>query len=152
MFSFGRMWAASRTTLHFLVDQLCLANVTYLVTDEDLASDKLLLGMPVLQNLQVETRTSLESMRAVLDGADCFTVGSPTIHGRSGQVSRLLTALMDNERPSAKFELCVLPENQPRVVYDEARAENDAFPSPSLLAPIDGVQHEDAQEAVEGML
>ena len=57
--------------------QLALANLSFLVTDDDMACEELFIGLPVLLHLQVDTRTFLENNRAVLDGADCSNVGNP---------------------------------------------------------------------------
>lgn len=50
-FSFSRSWTSPPTGLHLSSDQLVLANVTFLVADDDLACEELLIGLPPVQNL-----------------------------------------------------------------------------------------------------
>lgn len=49
---------------------LALLNVEYLVADADFAAEDLFLGLPVLQNLVVDTKTLLEERGGLLDGSD----------------------------------------------------------------------------------
>ena len=79
-FSFSRSWNALRTVLQLASGQLALANITYLVADSGLACEDLLIGLPVLQHLQVDTKTLLENNRAILNGADYSSVGNPATH------------------------------------------------------------------------
>lgn len=59
---------------------------------------------------------------------------------------------MDCEKPSAIFESSGPPENQPKVIYNEARAGNSEFLNPSLIDPDEGAHQNGAKETVEGML
>lgn len=94
-FSFSRSWTAPRTVLHLASGQLALANVTFLVADGDLACEDLLINLPVLRHLQVDTRTLLENNRSVLDGADCSHVGNRTLLNSGGKVSRMMIARLN---------------------------------------------------------
>ena len=78
-FSFSRSWTSPRTVLPPSSGQLSLSNVIFLVADDDLACEDLTIGLPVLQLLQVDTRTLLENNRAALDGVNCTDVGNQTI-------------------------------------------------------------------------
>lgn len=45
---------------------LALINITYLVVDDDLAIEDLLIGLPVIQHLGIENKTPLEELQDVL--------------------------------------------------------------------------------------
>lgn len=74
-FRFSRTWTEPRTVLHLAFGQLALANVTHLVVDDKLACEYLLLGLPVLHHLHLDTKILLRTTRAALDGADCSLRG-----------------------------------------------------------------------------
>ena len=146
-FSFSRTWTSPRTVLHLSSGQLALANVTYLVADDDLACEDILIGLPVLRHLQVDTRTLLETNRSALDGIDCSDVGNPSLDERSGRVSRLMICRLNrvrNNYPSSQGD-------RPHVHYRAARTEDDPFPDPSLLDPVDSTQHDEVLEAIANM-
>lgn len=44
--------------------------MTYLVAEDDLAFEYLLIGRPILRHMTVDTQTLMENSREVLDGAD----------------------------------------------------------------------------------
>lgn len=139
-FSFSRIWTVPRTVLHLSSGQLALLNLSYLVADDDLASESLLIGRPILAHLQVDTRTLLEQNRAVLNGADCSSIGNPTAPTRGGFVSRIMLARINRI------------VDHPRANYYMAQTEEDPFPDPSLLDPLDSEQHDDVLGAVHDMI
>ena len=49
-FFVSRTWVAPRTVLQLSSGQLALANVTFLVADDDLACEELIIGLPVLRH------------------------------------------------------------------------------------------------------
>lgn len=69
-FSFSRTWTALRTVLKLTSGPLALLNLQYLVADADLDVEDLLLGLPVLRHLGVDTKTVLEERRDLLDGSN----------------------------------------------------------------------------------
>lgn len=77
------------------VGQICFANVTELMANEELTRKDHDFGLPVLYHLHMDTRTLPQSKRAILDSADSSPVDNTTICGRSMHVSRLMTALVD---------------------------------------------------------
>lgn len=81
--------------MHLASGQLDLSNFTYLIVDHDLGFEYLLICLPVLRHLQVDTRTLLERNRSALDGADCSHVANPTLDLRSGKVSRMMICRMN---------------------------------------------------------
>lgn len=61
--------------IHLSYGQLALRNSTFLVLDDELDTEELLIGVPILGNVKMETRKLLDDKRAVLDGTDfqCFS-------------------------------------------------------------------------------
>lgn len=87
-FTFSRIWTPPRTTLRLSADLLSLINVSRLVANVELVIANLVLSLPVLQHLGVDTVSLLEKRRDLLDGTDCSRIESSLAHG--GQVSRLI--------------------------------------------------------------
>lgn len=142
LFSFSRTWTAFRTLLHLAAGQLALANVTYLVADDELACEDPLPGLPVLRHIHVDTKPLLETTRTALDGADCSFVGTPAIGDRSGRLSRMMVDRLNSIVPQHPTTTPQLSESRPRVDYNTAHNDLDPFPDPSLLDPIDDDQQE----------
>lgn len=151
-FTFSRTWTPPRTVLQLLVGPLALVNVTYLVADADLAAESLLIGLPVLQHLGVDTKTLLEERRDRLDGADCSAVKAATSGSGGGRVSRLMIARL-NRVTNDSVEPVIHPDdNRHHVDFFKVREEADPFPDASLLDPLDADQHDEIQEALESMV
>eukprot|EP00178_Gracilaria_changii_P000257 TRINITY_DN1027_c0_g1_i1.p2 TRINITY_DN1027_c0_g1~~TRINITY_DN1027_c0_g1_i1.p2 ORF type:complete len:1106 (+),score=114.18 TRINITY_DN1027_c0_g1_i1:5972-9289(+) len=149
-FTFSRTWTVPRTILHLASGTLALMNISFLISDDDLACEHLLIGEPVLHHLRVDTHTLLDNNRFALNGSDCSTVGNPTSTKASGYVSRLMIARLNDPHP-APNPTKIDPARR-RVVYDIVRQEADPFPDPALLDPIDADQHDDIREAAEMMV
>ena len=128
-FRFYRIWTVPRTVLQLASGQLALANLSFLVADDQMTCEDLIIGLPVLRHLQVDTRTLLENNRAVLDGSDCSQIGNPCIGDGSGVVSRMISARM-NCSVTGMSETDVdeqLSVTRPSVNYYSARLEKDPF-------------------------
>lgn len=95
-FLFSRSCLAPRTILHLASEKLALVNITFLVADDDLPCEDLLIGLPVLQHLKIDTRTLLENNRAELGGADCTLGMDPLVNMTGGYVSRLMVARLNH--------------------------------------------------------
>lgn len=54
--------------------RLALRNISFLVSDAVLSSEDMIIGLPVLQHLGIDSRTLLERNRATLHGTDCSYV------------------------------------------------------------------------------
>lgn len=104
--------------------------------------EELLIGLPVLHHLQVETKTLLENNRAILDGSDCSQIGNPCTSDGGGIVSRMMLVRMKRtETGRSEAEVDVqLSATRAKVKYYIARPERDPFPDLSL---IDVDQHEE---------
>ena len=90
-FQCQRTWTVPRTVLTLSSGQLALCNISYLVVDGDLTEEQMLIGLPVLQHLKVDTRTLLEQNRNQLDETDCISVGNPSVSSKGTSVKRLKT-------------------------------------------------------------
>lgn len=86
---FSWSWVLPRTVLHLPSGKFALTNISFLVPDDELACEGLIIGSPVLKHLLVDPRTLLDSNRLALDGADCSTVDNIHADKRSGYVSLL---------------------------------------------------------------
>lgn len=73
-FSFSRSWTPPKTVLHLAAGNLTLVSVTFLIANDDPSCEDLLIGLPVLHHLQVDTRTLLENRFSSLDSTDCSQV------------------------------------------------------------------------------
>lgn len=128
---------AQRIVLLLSFGHLAVVNVPYLVADEDLTSDDLLVGRSVFHHLRIDPRTLLEEERSILDGTDCSHVANPTVSSTSGTISRLMVA-----RLNLISKMTDRSASRPRVICQQARSEEDQFPEPSFLDPTDSEQHE----------
>lgn len=88
----SRTWKAPRTVLPLATGQLPLVTMSNLVNEDDHVCEKMLLGLPVLHHLPVDTNTLLESNCAALIGTYRSFVGIPSIQDPSGRVSSMMTA------------------------------------------------------------
>lgn len=148
VFSFSRRWTCPRTILHLAAGQLALCNISFLVAEDDLACEDMLIGLPVLQHLKVDTKTLLENNRATLDGVDCSKVGQSEKGSTSDHADRLVTRM----EALSRNEASEVDQHRERVNYYQTRQSEDPFPDPSLLDPIDSEQHAHINQSIESML
>lgn len=78
--------------MHVSSGQVVLTNISYLVADEDVSYEEIVIGFPVLCSLQVYTKTLLENNRAVLNVSDLSHIGLPIVCTSDGVVKRMMTA------------------------------------------------------------
>lgn len=69
-FSFSRTCNVPRLVLKLPARKIALLNVKFLVAEDDTAFEDLLLGLPVLHHLRIDTRTLLKQKWSSLDGTD----------------------------------------------------------------------------------
>ena len=129
----------------------CGVKITFLVADDGLTDEDLLIELPVLEHLKVDTRTMLERNCRVLDGMDCSQIGNPTRASQGGSVSRLMIARLNGYQSHKSIHRVRVPADRPRMNYHTARTEEDPVVDPSLLDPLDNDQHQDIREAIEGL-
>lgn len=89
--SFYRKYMAQRTILQLSMENLALQIMSFLVADNENACEDLIIGLPVLQHLKIESLTLLDSLRDLMDGTDCKKVGNQTTSSH-GSVGRLMVA------------------------------------------------------------
>lgn len=151
-YSFSRAWSVPVTVLHLNSGRLALKNIRFLIADDAMTCEDLLIGIAVLEHLRVDTKTLLEDRIESLDGTDC----SPDLLQRKttgGQVSRIMLARLNrvgNDQMDAPNPTVPDP-TRPKVNYYRARTEGDPFPDPSLLDPVDMEQHEAITTALARM-
>lgn len=73
-FQLSRLSRLPRLVMELPSGHLALTNVFFLVSDAVLASEDMLISIPVLQDLGIALRTLLKRNRAELDTTDCFAV------------------------------------------------------------------------------
>lgn len=151
-FTFSRTWTPPRTVLLLSAGPLALVNVTFLVADADLSVEDLLIGLPVLQHLGVDTKTLLEERRDLLDGSDCSSIGAANTGTPGGQVSRLMIARLNRVPNSHVSTDNPSVDTRPRVNYFKVKEEEDPFPDSSLMDPVDSTQSEEVKVEIDNML
>lgn len=103
---------SSCTVLHLSTGNLEPWNITILVSDDELASEDLLIGLPILRHRKVDTRTILEGNIAELNDMDC---AANTVNGKEiGRTGRLMMSRIIHKS--------IVGANQPRVDYYRAPA------------------------------
>lgn len=70
-FTFSRSWCIPHSTLYLSSGCLALQNISFLVANDGLACEDVLIGYPVLQHLRIESKTLTESNHSALDATGC---------------------------------------------------------------------------------
>lgn len=152
-FTFTRTWTPPRLVLKLAAGPLAFLSVRFLVSDADLAVEDTLLGLPVLGNLGIDTKTLLEERRDLLHGPDCSSVKFCSSSENGGRVSWLMIARlnrMSNDLVSSTKADHYLRGNA--VDYYQVRGEKDPFPDPSVLDPLDLDQTENIRAGIQKMI
>lgn len=149
-FTFSRVWTVPRLVLKLSAGQMALLNVSFLVADDETACEDLLVGLPVLRHLGVDTRTLLERRWGELHNTDCAGVDNPSRHHPAGRLGRLMVErLQDRDSPSTPS----LNPDRPRADYFAHQADVDPFPDPFLLQTENpAADDEEARTAILTML
>eukprot|EP00171_Calliarthron_tuberculosum_P003723 IDg3723t1 len=157
-FNFSRTWTVPRTTLHLSTGPMALRNISFLVSDAHLACESILIGLPVLRHLHIDSRTLLERNREALDGTNCAEVGNPTTE-QLGAIGRLMLAMLQGVKGRQYVEgqeysqsTAFPSKEKPRVDYYETRNAQDPCPDLSLLDPLDDEQDAEVKAEIERML
>lgn len=74
---------------------MALRNIVFLISDNELACEWILIGCPVLEHLRVETGTLLTNNRTSLNKMDSKVVGNPTGSKSIGYVIIVLNAIQN---------------------------------------------------------
>lgn len=94
-FTFSPMWTPPSTLLWIATGLLARVNVTFVVADANLSVEDLLIGLPVLRDLYVGTKTLIEEHQDVLDGVSCSWITTATTGLQGGEANRLIIALIN---------------------------------------------------------
>lgn len=70
-FSFSPACTAPRTVFQLSSGLMDLLNIRFLVAEEDLTSEDLLMGLPVLRHFRIDSKTLLDNIHISIDGMDC---------------------------------------------------------------------------------
>ena len=90
-FTCDRTWTIPRTVLTLSSGQLALCNISFLVVNGNISKEQLLIGLPVLQHLRIDTRTLLEQQQSQLHETDCQEVGNPTAMSKYASIKRIIS-------------------------------------------------------------
>lgn len=124
----------------------------------------MLLGLPILQYLGVDTKTLLEDRRDLLDGTDCGKVSASarTRDGKTGKIGRLMLARLNRVENEAVVptrqdntddaDLDAAGVRKSSVDYYEVRDETDPFPDASIIDSLHVDQKQDIEAGMEKML
>lgn len=99
----------------------------FVVADDELACEALLIGRPVLEKLSVDTPKILENNRFAINGADRSTVENTTAKYSGRYVSRILIVRLNGE-PSTQTSFPTY--DRPGVNYQAGRHDEDPFRTP----------------------
>ena len=94
-FTFSREWHVPRLQLHISTVPLVLRNISFLVDDDDLSEEDLLIGRPILQHLEIDSHTILRQHQARLNHTDCSTV--VRVYNKPSTIGRLHLTSQQNE-------------------------------------------------------
>lgn len=143
----------SRTVVNPESRQLALINVVFLVTDDELVRELLIIRLSVSHYLHVEKFTLLENNRAVIDGPDCSHNNNPSTESRFETIKQMMIACLNCRQTPEDRTDSVKPVLVDRhcVNYRTTRTDEDSFADPSLLRPIVSDQQAQIWKAVDRM-
>eukprot|EP00171_Calliarthron_tuberculosum_P022172 IDg22172t1 len=105
IFTFSRSWKVPVIILNLKVGRMAMKNLSFLVADDQMSAEPLIIGRPVLEHFNLDTKTLLEKHAKQLDGIDCAEVGNPTTFEGTG-LKRIDPfpdpALVENPEKNAK--------------------------------------------------
>ncbi len=89
------VFGCSRNSCKIDIRETGFMNISFLVVDDELEAESILIGHPVLQHISIDTKTLLDENRGSHDGTDCSLFGNPTIPKKGGFVSRIIVACLE---------------------------------------------------------
>lgn len=99
-FRFRRPMVVSRTILQLPAWQLALDNISFVVSDDSVAAEDMLIGLRILCHLPIDSRMFLETHYAKLDDINCAPVGNPA-SGNLVAIGRIIMACAQAVKKSA---------------------------------------------------
>lgn len=88
--------------MEFSSGRRALNNISFLISDPTPASEDLLIGLPVLMHLGIDSRTLLEPNNSQLDVMDCSSIPLPTASKTFGSLGRLIIARLERSDSNGK--------------------------------------------------
>lgn len=89
-FRFSRTWTVPRLILRLPAGRMGLLNVSFLAAEEKTAIEDRVVGLPVLGQIVIDSRTLLEHNWTKLDGTDCGNVEVSLDRSPVARPSRLM--------------------------------------------------------------
>lgn len=126
-FTFSRTWIVPLLVMKLSAGRMALLNVTFLFTNDEMACEDLLVGLPVLPHLGIDSRTLLEHNWHNLNETDCAYINTHPRHDTAGYLSRLMIARLQNSDPV--FGTAPDP-SRPRSNYFDNQKNVDTFSEP----------------------
>ncbi|CAN8070623.1 unnamed protein product [Agarophyton chilense] len=139
-FTFSRRWEIPEIIMEMNSGKMALRNVSFLVADDKIISEPLIIGNTVLRHLKVDTNSIIDAKLPELTGTDCSIVGNPITSG--GYISRLVR----HRRNKVQGDVF-----RPHVNYYEVKTQEDPFPDPSFLDLIGSQEELRRKEAILDM-
>lgn len=153
------MWRVPRIILQLSAGPFTPSNVSFKLADDELTSDVLLLGVPVLYHLGIDSSALLNTHRDIFDRMDCVNVGNLTANNNTGKFQKLMVARIQRVE-GAKYDhgddynqrCSQPPHDRLHVYYYVVREETEPSPGHSLLNPLYETRNEDIMLPVDRML
>lgn len=138
-FTFSRTQTAPRAMLQLDTGPFALLNVECLIFISNIAAEDLLLGIPVLRHLDVDSKTLLENSCDPLDESDCLSILKTEGKSEGGRVSRVMIARLncvpsdggestDSDCPNGDSSETVQVTPEKANEYHSACVEEDSLP------------------------
>lgn len=124
----------------------------YYVSEGDIYCAYIMIGLPVLRHLDVDTKILLEPSHAALNCADSSTVSNTTTSNGSGRVSHMKVAHLNRVADEITSQHISPSGPRPRMDFYTASNGPKQFPIPSLLERIYEFQHEEVCSATAGLV
>lgn len=156
--TFSCIWHIPRLVLELASGRLALCILSFLVSDASSASEDVLIGLPVLHHLDIDSRTHLERNRAQLDETDCSSVPLRSKSHIGGSLRRLMfPRLLHVHGPEHKTELLLerstqLDPDRPRGNCFVNKFGDEPFPDLNLMDADDPSKAESQQQYINAMI
>lgn len=141
--------------LKLSASRLALANVSFLVDDDDLSCENLLVGFPVLHHLGIDSSTLLERSWVTLDGTDCSSINHSSMTKPRGTLGCLIITRLQREYFSESEREIQQPNSnpeRPRGNYFAHKLDIDPFPDPNLIGLANSKRDKLERQDLESML
>lgn len=117
--------------------------------DWDPSTEDLLIGLPVLQHYDIDTKTLLEDHLVLLDSVNCSTIKAASCGSQEGQVSKFMTAGLNRINNNNVKTVMESSNNCSRVEYFKVKKKADFFLDPSLTDPVGKDQHQEFESTIK---